>query len=132
MKVTLCGSTRFKTEWEEWNKRLSKQGHVIYSVSCFAHSGDAITDKEKEILDRVHKEKIDNSDAIAVLNVNGYIGSSTQSEIEHAEKYSKQIFYLSIHSIELEVLNRQKAKQLCPHDGCLDSLVYGPCALCYE
>jgi len=132
MRITLCGSTKFKEEFEEWNKRLSTQGHIVYSVSCFGHSGDVLTSQEKETLDHVHKQKIDNSDAIVVLNRNGYIGDSTKSEIKYAEKNAKKIFYLYPHNVDLRILNRQKAQQLCPHNGCRDSLVYGPCALCYE
>jgi len=132
MKITLCGSTRFRDEFELWNRRLSKQGHVVYSVSCFGHSGDPLTADEKETLDRVHKEKIDASDAILVLNRDGYIGDSTRSEIEHAETVGKRIFYLFHHSVDFDVWERQNAKQICPYDGCFNSTNYGPCALCYE
>jgi len=132
MKITLCGSTKFREEYEEWNARLSKQGHVVYSVSCFGHSGDVLTQEEKLTLDLVHKQKIDNSDAIAVLNKNGYIGESTSSEIKHAENNNKKIFYLHPHNIDVRIFNRQEAQQLCPHSGCMDSLCYGPCPLCYE
>ena len=41
----------------------------------------------------MHKEKIKISDAIYVINIGGYIGSSTKSEIEFAEKLGKEIIY---------------------------------------
>jgi len=42
----------------------------------------------------MHKRKIDMADEIFVINVGGYIGSSTQSEIEYAEATGKTVKYL--------------------------------------
>lgn len=92
--ITLCGSTRFKAEYELWNRRLTLAGFIVYSVSGFGHAGDSFTAEEKERLDQVHIAKIDNSHAIVVLNVGGYIGDSTRREIDHAEAHGKEIYYL--------------------------------------
>lgn len=48
----------------------------------------------KEMLDNMHKRKIDMADAIYVINVGGYIGESTRSEIEYALKNGKRVYYL--------------------------------------
>ena len=50
--------------------------------------------KTKEMLDDMHKRKIDMADEIFVINVNGYIGDSTKSEIEYATKQGKKVNYL--------------------------------------
>ena len=50
--------------------------------------------KTKEMLDDMHKRKIDMADAIYVINVEGYIGESTKSEIEYAQKHGKEVRYL--------------------------------------
>lgn len=50
--------------------------------------------KTKAMLDDMHKQKIDMSDEIFVINVNGYIGESTKNEIEYAKKNGKKINYL--------------------------------------
>jgi len=93
--VTLCGSTRFKEEFEMLNEQLTKRGCIVFSCGIFAHSDDiSLTDKEKELLDEIHKKKIEMSDIIYVVNKDGYIGSSTQSEIEWARELGKQIIYL--------------------------------------
>ena len=94
MVITLCGSTKFKRQFEEMNRILTLEGHVVLSVGVFGHSGDKISEGEKRMLDRIHLQKIDMSDAIYVLNVGGYIGESTKSEIEFANAHDKKIFYL--------------------------------------
>ena len=48
----------------------------------------------KEMLDDMHKRKIDMADEIFVINVNGYIGESTKSEIEYAKLHGKKVNYL--------------------------------------
>lgn len=92
-KITLCGSTKFRAEYELWNKRLTLAGFLVYSVSGFGHSGDTFTTEEKERLDAVHLAKIDASHAIVVINPGGYIGSSTRNEINHARCHGKAVFF---------------------------------------
>lgn len=101
--ITLCGSTKFKEEFLKAQKDLTLQGNIVISVGLFGHSGDSevwenmdegTLTKTKEMLDDMHKRKIDMADEIFVINVNGYIGSSTKSEIEYALKTGKKVNYL--------------------------------------
>ena len=94
--ITLCGSTRFKDQFLEAQKRLTLAGNIVISVGLFGHSGDdeVWTEGTKEMLDDMHKRKIDMADGIYVINVNGYIGSSTRSEIEYARINGKQVLFL--------------------------------------
>ena len=94
--ITLCGSTRFKNEFMETQKRLTLEGNIIISVGLFGHSGDdeVWAEGTKEMLDDMHLRKIDLADEIFVINVGGYIGSSTKTEIEYAEKTGKPVRYL--------------------------------------
>ena len=94
--ITLCGSTRFKEEFYQIQKELTLQGNIVISVGLFGHSGDneVWTEGTKEMLDDMHKRKIDMADEIFVINVDGYIGSSTKSEIEYAIKHNKKVNYL--------------------------------------
>ena len=94
--ITLCGSTKFKDEFIKIQKELTLQGNIVISVGLFGHSGDdeVWTDNIKEMLDDMHKRKIDMSDEIFVINIGGYIGSSTQNEIDYAKSIGKQIRYL--------------------------------------
>ena len=94
--ITLCGSTRFKEQFLEAQKWLTLAGNIVISVGLFGHSGDeeVWTEGTKEMLDDMHKRKIDMADAIYVINVGGYIGASTRSEIEYAHLKGKEILYL--------------------------------------
>ena len=92
--ITLCGSTRFKDDFERINKMLTLSGNIVISVGCFGHSGDVFTEEQKVMLDDIHKRKIDMSDAIYVINKDGYIGASTKSEIKYALMHGKQVIYM--------------------------------------
>ena len=96
--ITLCGSTRFKDEFYDLQKKLTLEGNIVISVGLFGHSGD------EEVWDgmdegtlgktKVNKRKIDMADSIYVINVGGYIGESTRSEIEYALAHGKKVEYL--------------------------------------
>lgn len=92
--ITLCGSTRFKEDFERINKELTLAGHIVLSVGCYGHAGDKFTDDQKMMLDDIHKRKIDMSDEIFVINKDGYIGSSTKSEIAYAAATGKGIKFM--------------------------------------
>ena len=92
--ITLCGSTRFKEDFERINRILTLSGNIVISVGAFGHSGDTFTEEQKVMLDDIHKRKIDMADAIYVINKDGYIGSSTRSEIQYAKEHGKQIIYM--------------------------------------
>lgn len=101
--ITLCGSTRFKDAFMEAQKRLTLEGNIVINVGLFGHSGDAEVwegmaedtwTETKRMLDDMHKCKIDMADEIYVINVGGYIGSSTKSEIEYAKSKGKAVHYL--------------------------------------
>lgn len=94
--ITLCGSTRFKDAFMKVQKELSLAGNIVISLGSFGHSGDdaLLNDGTKAMLADMHRRKIDMSDEIYVINVDGYIGESTKSEIEYAESTGKKVNYL--------------------------------------
>ena len=101
--ITLCGSTRFKEAFLREQKRLTLEGNIVISVGLFGHAGDSevwenmdegTLTKTKQMLDDMHEQKIDMADEIFVINVGGYIGESTASEIEYAREKGKKITYL--------------------------------------
>jgi len=99
--VTLCGSTRFRDAFFAEQRRLTLEGKIVISVGLFGHLDPAIDigtavapTAPKVALDELHKRKIDLSDSIHVINVDGYIGSSTRGEIEYATATGKTVTYM--------------------------------------
>ena len=94
--VCICGSTRFKQTWIIENARLTGEGNIVLSVGLWGHHERKFPDdKTKLFLDELHKRKIDLCDWIWVLDVGGYIGESTRSEIDYALRKLKIVRYLS-------------------------------------
>jgi hypothetical protein len=97
--VCMCGSTRFKQAWIAENTRLTLAGNIVLAVGMFGHADGQMaaleTNGSKIRLDDLHKRKIDLCDWVWVIDVNGYIGVSTRSEIAYAEKLGKPVRYLS-------------------------------------
>jgi hypothetical protein len=94
--ITLCGSTKFKEQFMEINKKLTLDGCIVLSVGTFGHADKIpLTIEQKNKLDALHLRKIDMSDSIFVIDVDGYIGESTRREIEYSKKNNKKIIYYS-------------------------------------
>lgn len=109
MRIALCGSTRFESVFHEWNHKLAVAGHTVYSLSLFGREENdvgkegnkTITEKEKITLDLVHLDKILNSEAVVVIDVNEYIGFSTRREVEWARMQDKKVYWITEHSINI-------------------------------
>lgn len=91
--LTLCGSIRFMEKILEVHEELELEGYVVIGIVQHVRK-EPYTLEEEELLDVIHKIKIDIADGIYVVNVDGYIGSSTRSEIEYAKANGKEILYL--------------------------------------
>lgn len=84
--INLCGITCFKDQFLEVKKRITLAGNIVICVGLFGCGVDdgVWTEVSKEMLDDMHKRTIDMAYGIYVINVGGYIGESTRSEIEYA------------------------------------------------
>jgi hypothetical protein len=99
--VCLCGSTRFKKAFDIANYEETIKGNIVLSVGFYVHAKEGEHGEQvgcspelKIKLDELHKRKIDLADEVFVLNVYGYIGDSTFSEIEYAKLHNKPVRYL--------------------------------------
>lgn len=90
--VCLIGSTRFKETYEYVNRAETLKGNIVLSCGVFDHTG--LTEQQRYDLNELHLRKIDMSDVVLVLNVNGYIGNGTRREIDYSLKAGKNIMYL--------------------------------------
>lgn len=98
MIITLCGSTRYWETFRDVGLDLTMAGIIVLSIGIstpdsmiHANPNSEQGKAQKEILDKLHKDKINLSDEILVLNCDGYIGASTRSEIKHAEDKGKPV-----------------------------------------
>ena len=99
--VCLCGSTRFGDQFASSQLEETLAGKIVLSIGCnmksdhdiFGHLSLSEIRLIKERLDVLHFAKIDLADEILVLNVGGYIGESTEREIEYAAMRGKRIRY---------------------------------------
>jgi DNA-directed RNA polymerase alpha subunit len=94
--VCLCGSCKFWDEFQKQNSRLTLEGKIVLSVGVGkTNDGQELTRLVKSKLDVLHLRKIDLADSIFVIDVGGYIGESTEREIEYAISNGKRVWYLS-------------------------------------
>ena len=99
--ITMCGSLKFEDEIRKQTERLELEGNCVLSIIYPGNPNfdkDSYTPEQHQLFDKLHKQKLDMSDAIFVVNVNGYVGSSTKSEIAYAIAQGKEV--LSLEPIE--------------------------------
>ena len=90
---TICGSMRFEKEMQKIAYDLERcQGYNI--LQCVYGEKDYVpTEEELSRFVEAHYRKIELSDGIYVVNIDGYIGASAKKEIEYAEKLGKEVVY---------------------------------------
>lgn len=94
--ITVCGSCRFKKEMAVITEKMALKGNCMLTpIELAKPNKEAYTEDDALMLDKIHKEKIKLSDAILVVNVDGYIGNSANGEIEYAKSLNKEILYYS-------------------------------------
>ena len=93
--IILCGSIKFKDEFMKAQEKLTLDGNIVLTPNFFNNiKKEEIGLETKKMLDEMHKQKIDMSDEIYVINFGGYIGESTKTEIEYAKTKGKKVSYL--------------------------------------
>ena len=91
--ITICGSMKYSKEMIDIAKELElKEGYAVIQCVYNVYKQE-YNNVEKSVLDKIHRKKIDISDAIYVVNIHGYIGESTRKEIEYAKNNGKEVIY---------------------------------------
>jgi hypothetical protein len=132
--VCICGSTKFKQTWIFENARLTGEGNIVLAVGLWGHYERQFPDeKTKAFFGDLHKRKIDLCDWVWILDVDGYVGESTRSEIEYAEKHNKPVRFLSkefpdykepIDPLQAEV-DKLKRTTVCSYCGAIQVAAEG-------
>lgn len=92
--ITICGSMKFQEQMIDIAKKLELEEQYIVIQCVYFDKSRILTSQEINALNKLHYRKIDISDAIYVVNVGGYIGESTQKEIEYAHSLNKEVLFL--------------------------------------
>jgi hypothetical protein len=92
--ITICGSLKFEETIRFHTEKLELEGNCVLSIIYPNKSKDAYTSDEIQILKNGHYKRIELSDAVVVVNKNGYIGEDVRKEIEYAKEHRKEIRYL--------------------------------------
>ena len=74
-------------------RKMALEGYCILTPVYQVLENVERTEKQLIKLKEEHFKRIELSDAILVVNVNNYIGNSTNLEIEYAKKLGKEIIY---------------------------------------
>ena len=94
MTITICGSTRFKDKILEVAEGLTLDGHIVMMPTVFRHDDPNLTAEMRIRLENQHREMINKSDAIFVVNVDKYIGEATYSMLDWATRMKKEVYFL--------------------------------------
>ena len=92
--VTICGSMKYKNIMLEKALELQLKNKYVVLQPVYGLDNYSYSDLDKKVLSELHFNRINISDAIYVVNVDGYIGESTKKEIEYACKLGKEVIYL--------------------------------------
>jgi hypothetical protein len=95
--ITLCGSMRFREEFERLDAELTLAGHVVLTPTALAPSTE-LNVEERARLGRIHLQKVGMADEVLIVNVGGYVGESTRREIEHARSRGVLVSFLEPHA----------------------------------
>ena len=91
--ITLCGSMRFRDEFERLNIELTLAGHVVLTPTALCPSTE-LDVQARARLGRVHLQKVAMADEVIVVNLGVYVGESTRREIEHARSRGITVSFL--------------------------------------
>lgn len=89
--ITFCGSSRFRKLFHKLASEYTLMGWIVLMPHCY-YENDSRPDL-KDLLIDIHRDMIRISDAVLIVNKNGYIGKSTEEEIKFAKALCKEIKY---------------------------------------
>ena len=91
--ITMCGSLEFQKEMMKVAEKIALDGYCVLTPVYPVLENIERTEEQLIKLKEAHFKRIELSDAILVVNINNYIGESTNLEIDYAKKLGKEIIY---------------------------------------
>ena len=93
--VTICGSMRFEDQMKRIAFELETKKEMCVIQCVYDVDNKTLSEKDIESLNNTHMKKIEISDAIYVVDIDGYVGEQVQKEIEYAKVLGKEVIYHS-------------------------------------
>jgi len=96
--IYLVGSTRYKDYFIEIESILQINYNKLVSICSVDGllNKESFSKKEWEKLQEIALKKLNNYEAVLIINVDNYIGDHSREEIEYAKnKLHKPVYYLS-------------------------------------
>lgn len=91
--VTICGSMKFVDKMIKTAFELEREYGWCVLQCVYDFDKTYITQEEIEKIKLAHYKRIEISDAIYVLNIDGYIGESVKNEINFARQHNIEVIY---------------------------------------
>lgn len=96
--ITLCGSTRFYKTFDYVCYQLTLNDWAVFTIGTMMNKDSELKEvdkKTKDLFDKLHREKILMSEAIFVVDPNGYTGEQTKAEIDFAIENGRDVYWYS-------------------------------------
>ncbi|MDO5773946.1 MAG: hypothetical protein Q4P16_06530 [Spirochaetales bacterium] len=91
--VTICGSMKFENEMKKITFNLEMKHNMCVLQCVYNDEKPELSENEIAALNSAHFKKIELSDAIYVVNLNGYIGEQVKMEIGFAQTHGKEVIF---------------------------------------
>jgi len=93
--ITICGSMKFAEEMKQiaWRLEVEKGFNVLQCI--YNEQNEPITVEAQKRLVAAHYRKIDICDAVYIVDIDGYIGTSVANEISYAKENGKELIFHS-------------------------------------
>lgn len=90
--IAFIGSMKYWDEFIDEASRLHSEGNIILLPHKDPDEAN-LTDERRRMYDRMIRDQIDMAEEVHVMNINGYIGKSTNTELQYAINRGKTISY---------------------------------------
>ena len=91
--VTICGSMKFENEMKKIAFVLETKYDMCVLQCVYNENNLELCENDINVLNSAHYKKIEISDAIYVVNINGYIGEQVKKEIALAKRLGKEVIF---------------------------------------
>ena len=89
--VTICGSMKFMKEMLSLAFLLETRENMNVLQCVYNVDNLDVSPANQAFLENAHYKKIELSDAIYVVDIQGYVGNQTSKEIEFAKSLGKEV-----------------------------------------